>query len=264
MSSCIPAFVRAAHGRDRRCGLAALLAMLLLAVSASALASESPLTDARQLIVVSTADWNATTGTLRRYSRDGDGDGWRQSGVDFPVTIGRSGSAWGLGLHDAQEGPQKREGDGKAPAGAFAIGTAFGYAEAGRTGWPYQAMTASDWCIDVPDSPLYNKIVDANEVGEDAVRGSTEPMRRDIHADGDRRYAVGFVIAHNPANVPGGGSCIFAHVWKAPGETTAGCTAMDEKWLRHALAWLKPDAKPVFVLLPKKEAKRLRRAWGLP
>ena len=79
-----------------------------------------------------------------------------------------------------------------------------------------------------------------------------------------QKNVVGFVIEHNPKRMPGGGSCIFAHVWKAPDEATAGCTAMDEKGLRHVLAWLRPERRPVFVLLPEAEAERLHDAWGLP
>ena len=125
-------------------------------------------------------------------------------------------------------------------------------------------MDARDWCIDVPESPLYNRIVDSAEVGDDAVAGSTEPMRRDLHADGDHRYRLGLVIAHNPAAVPGAGSCIFAHLWKAPGVATAGCTAMPEPAMQALLAWLQPQAAPVLVLLPLAEHERLSSGWRLP
>src|SRR3546814_14689958 len=87
-------------------------------------------------------------------------------------------------------------------------------------------MQAGSWCMDVVDSPLYNRIVDARDVGDAAVEGSSEPMRRDLHNDGDQRYRSGFVIEHNPEARKGAGSCIFAHLWKAPGAPTAGCTAM--------------------------------------
>ncbi len=219
--------------------------------------------DAQQLVLVATAGWDATTGTLHRYERAGDG--WREVGSAAPIAVGRSGSAWGVGLHEAQAGgPQKREGDGRAPAGVFRIGTAFGYADTATTGWPYQGMTASDWCIDVATSPLYNRIVDAEQVGEEAVAGSTEPMRRDLHANGDARYKLGFVIEHNPDNRSGAGSCIFAHLWKAPGEPTAGCTAMSEPAMQALLGWLDPARRPVFVLLPNDELERLHNRWRLP
>lgn len=222
----------------------------------------SPVPDAsRQLVVVTTPDWDAPAGTLRAYARDGAR--WTLAS-ETPVTVGRAGSAWGLGLHAPQPGPRKREGDGRAPAGAFRIGTAFGYAARVDARWPYAAMDADDWCVDVPDSPHYNRIVDAKALGRDAVAGSTEPMRRDLHADGDVRYALGFVVEHNTRAIRGGGSCIFAHVWKAPGEATAGCTAMDEAAMRALVAWLDPAAQPVFVLLPEAEYARLRSAWNLP
>ncbi len=217
---------------------------------------------AEQLVLVTTAGWDATEGELRTYRKGVAG--WELAAASRPIVVGRNGSAWGIGLHDPQRGPVKREGDGRAPAGIFAIGTAFGYADAADTALPYAAMGRSDWCIDVVDSPLYNRIVDADVVGPDRVAGSTEPMRRDLHADGDQRYRLGFVIAHNPGNVPGAGSCIFAHLWKSPGETTAGCTAMADPVMRELLAWLSLPRQPVFVLLPWPEYEKLRLQWGLP
>ena len=216
----------------------------------------------RQLVVVTTPSWESSRGTLHAYRRDRGS--WVAALGPIEVTIGRSGSAWGLGLHETQQGPQKREGDGRAPAGVFGIGTAFGYADAIDARWPYAAMDAAHWCVDMPASVLYNRIVDAREVGSDAIEGSTEPMRRDLHAGGDRRYVLGFVVEHNAAAVRDAGSCIFAHAWKAPGEATAGCTAMDEAALRELVAWLDPDAAPLFVLLPEREHVRLREAWRLP
>jgi len=219
--------------------------------------------DAQQLILVTTTGWNTTDGSLRTYARDSDG--WQEVGTAIPVTIGRSGSAWGLGLHAKQgNGPSKHEGDGRAPAGVFRIGTAFGYGESADTALPYAAMRESSYCMDVAASPLYNRIVDAREVGQAAVAGSTEPMRLDLHNKGDQRYKVGFVIQHNPDAKPGAGSCIFAHLWKAPGETTAGCTAMAEPAMQRLYAWLKPEAHPVFVLLPEAEYARLKNTWNLP
>ncbi|MEO6364868.1 MAG: hypothetical protein ABIO38_02300 [Luteimonas sp.] len=218
---------------------------------------------ARQLVVVTTPDWEATSGTLRRYARDGSG--WTQVGTAAPVVIGRSGSAWGLGLHPTQTaGPMKREGDGRAPAGVFRIGDAFGYAASVDTALSYLPMQATHYCMDVPASPLYNRIVDSRVVGESAVQGSTEPMRLDVHAKGSQQYKLGMVIEHNQQAIAGAGSCIFAHLWKTPETTTAGCTAMDEPVMRELLAWLRADARPVFVLMPQAEYRRLQAEWSLP
>ena len=240
-------------------------ALLALAACASRPATEVsvPWNNARQLVLVTTDGWDASAGRLRRYQRDGGA--WREVGAATPVTVGRNGSAWGLGLHPSQsEGPQKREGDGRAPAGVFALGTAFGYGASAATPMPYQAMGADDYCIDVNASPLYNRIVDAGQVGQAAVAESTEPMRRDLHAGGDQRYRLGLVIEHNPQRQAGAGSCIFAHLWKAPGEPTAGCTAMADPAMEALLAWLRPQRHPVFVLLPEAELRRLRQDWHLP
>ncbi|QQP94289.1 L,D-transpeptidase family protein [Lysobacter enzymogenes] len=217
-----------------------------------------------QLVLVTTADWNATQGRLQRYLFEGGQ--WLAVGAPVEVSIGRNGAAWGRGLRAAPDdgGPRKKEGDGRAPAGLFAVGTAFGYGDSAQTAMAYAPMSASHYCIDVPDSPLYDRIVDARQVGSEAVKGSTEPMRRDLHADGDPRYRLGFVIAHNPAHIPGAGSCIFAHLWRTPGEPTAGCTAMDEAAMNELLAWLRPQARPLFALLPQAQYRAVWKDWGLP
>ena len=240
--------------------LASVLALSSCATHAPA--PPLPWSDAEQVVLVVTPDWNATTGTLRKFERKGNE--WTQVDAADDIVVGRTGAAWGIGLHPAQAGVQKKEGDGRAPAGVFAVGEAFGYAASAGTKLPYLALSASQYCIDVNGSPLYNRIVDAKEVGAEAVKESTEPMRRDIHVDGDQRYREGFVIRHNPQNVSGMGSCIFAHLWKAPGAPTAGCTAMTPASMDALLGWLDPAKRPVFVLLPQAEYERLQAEWRLP
>lgn len=252
-----------------------LLAALGLAWGIAALAGESagnasgsddPLRGAQQLVLVTTDGWDDTQGMARRFERPDDAAPWTEV-ASFPVSIGRHGSAWGTGLHaaaDVDDGPRKRESDGRSPAGVFALGTAFGYADAVASGLPYQAMTRDDWCMDVPASPYYNRIVDARQVGAAAVAGSSEPMRLDLHRNGNPSYRLGFVIEHNPGNVPQGGSCIFAHLWRAPGEPTAGCTAMADADMEAMLEWLDADKTPRFVLLPRAQYARLATRWQLP
>ncbi len=219
--------------------------------------------DAGQMVLVTTADWDSTNGELRRYERDGNG--WKQVGDASAIVVGRTGIAWGIGLNTQQgEGPVKREGDGKAPAGVFSIGPAFGYANSARTGLDYKAMGTNDWCIDVPESAYYNRIIDRSVVKAPELDQSTEPMRRDIHADGDQRYREGFVIQHNAANIRNAGSCIFAHLWTAPDSTTAGCTAMAPASMDNLLVWLDARRKPVFVQLPQAQYQAMRDSWKLP
>nr|WP_010133164.1 hypothetical protein [Microbulbifer agarilyticus] len=239
--------------------------LFLLAVLCTLSAAAQVPLNSQQLLITLTDDWGATTGELYAFKRGAEG--WESVLEPVPVNLGRTGLAWGIGLHPnsvVREGdPQKREGDGKAPAGIFRLGDAFGYPESLRTGLGYQPMSASHYCIDMPESALYNQTVDAAVVGADKVKGSSEGMRRDIHY-GDQQYKKGIFVAHNPANVPKAGSCIFMHLWKAPGSPTAGCTAMAEPQMDSILEWLKSDQLPVYVALPKAQYMALRSQWQLP
>lgn len=240
-----------------------LLLQPLMGCGANVTAADLPWADAQQMVLVTTAGWDVNHGFMQTFERDGAG--WKAVSSRRPITVGRSGSAWGVGLHTASNpGPVKQEGDGRSPAGVFRIGLAFGYAPHESTALVYQGMTGSDYCIDVSSSSAYNRIVDAKVVGQSVIEGSTEPMRRDLHADGDQRYKLGFVIEHNDRGAAARGSCIFAHLWKQPGEPTAGCTAMSEDAMRDLFSWLRADRQPVFVLLPEGEYERLRASWRLP
>jgi len=247
----------------RLCIVFALTALLCACAGMTRAPRELPWSTAQQLVLVITPDWNSSRGVLRTYARVGRD--WQGAGASVPVVIGRNGAAWGLGLHSPQtDGPIKREGDGRSPAGVFAIGTAFGYAASESVALSYRALADDDYCIDVSTSPLYNRLVAARDVGAAAVAGSTEPMRRDIHFNGDEAYKVGFVIEHNPHGTPNAGSCIFAHLWKSADSATSGCTAMAEPVMRDLLHWLQPQQRPVFVLLPDAVYRRLRADWQLP
>jgi len=242
---------------------AAVLAAVTFAVQAVAAPATPPWRGVRQLVLVTVDGWNSDQGVLRRYARE-DGH-WAAIGAPLPVVIGKNGAAWGLGLQPPrQDGPIKREGDNRSPAGVFRIGTTFGYAPTIATAMPYRALGATDWCMDVSGARYYNRIVDAKVVGADAVKGSSEPMRRDIHVHGDQRYRMGFVIDSNPDAKPGAGSCIFGHLWASPTTGTAGCTAMTPESMRDLLGWLKPEDHPVFVLLPRQAYASVKDDWQLP
>ena len=246
--------------------LAAIMLALGAGMAGSAIAGTDAATSwrhARQMVLVTIPHWKSTQGVMRTYAREGSN--WREVGRPHAVVIGRAGAGWGLGLQPVQsDGPDKQEGDGRSPAGVFRIGTAFGYAASAKTDLPYRALHASDWCVDVSASPHYNRIVDTNQLGAAAVEGATEPMRRDLHFDGDQRYRQGFVIEHNWQQAPMGGSCIFGHLWQSPTSTTSGCTAMAPQVMRTLLAWLNPQRHPVFVLLPQAQYTRLQTRWNLP
>ena len=96
--------------------------------------------------------------------------------------------------------------------------------------------------VDDVKSRYYNQIVDETTV-PDKDWDSAEIMRRE-----DGLYGMGVMIGHNPERVAGGGSCIFLHVWKGPGQGTAGCTALEAENVRKIIAWLDPGMAPRLVL----------------
>ena len=246
-----------------RGALLSLSLTLATFATTSAAATTPTWSGASQAIVVVTDNWDAIHGSLRRYERDFHG--WHIVGKAEPVIIGRNGAAWGKDFaSNGLGGPVKQEGDNRSPAGVFRIGEAFGYEPTAATALPYRGLQATDYCVDTITSPFYNRIVDTRDVGEQAEKDSTEPMRRDIHVHGDQRYRLGFVIASNPGNTPRFGSCIFAHIWHSPDTPTAGCTAMTLPVMQRLLGWLRPERKPVFVLLPRKIYEAQWKAWQLP
>ncbi|MEZ4364291.1 MAG: L,D-transpeptidase family protein [Kofleriaceae bacterium] len=218
--------------------------------------------DARQLVLALIEDWDDTRAELSRWERDDHG-AWRAVGKPWRGVIGR-GAAWGRGLHG--EGPPagaagetKREGDGKSPAGVFALRGSYGYAKAPPSGarWPYTPVDARWSCVDDSASRSYGQIVDTSELTPDW--SSSEAMRRR-----DALYTWVVDVAHNPERVQGGGSCIFLHVWRSADAATVGCTAMARRDLEEVLRWLAPDAKPVFALLPRRVHAERHEAWKLP
>lgn len=225
-------------------------------------AAASPLDDARQLVLVTTPSWDSTSGTLRRFERDAAHRPWRAVGAPVAIVVGRTGLAWddALALVKAGE-PVKREGDGKSPAGAFALDTAFGFPARASVPWmrlPYVSLQHSTECVDDVRSAHYNTIVDNGRVPR-VDWTSSEKMR----AIG--QYAFGVHVAYNAAPPkPGRGSCIFLHIWGGPSSVTAGCTAMDASALEAIMRWLAPERRPMLVQLPASAVPRVRTAWSLP
>ncbi len=198
---------------------------------------------------------------------------WRPVGGSISIVVGRNGLGWGIGvipLDDAQVrsagDPVKSKGDGKSPSGVFALGTAFGYASEPLQGlkMAYLNLTPSIECVDDPGSKHYNRIVDRSVVALDW--DSSEHMR-----DAGESYRWGVVVDHNgtvadDANPPkpGGGSCVFLHIWHSHDQGTAGCTAMSQANLATLITWLNPASKPLLIQLPQPAYERLINRWMLP
>jgi uncharacterized protein YijF (DUF1287 family) len=218
--------------------------------------------DVTQLVVVLSARFDDWRARAQRYEREPGGP-FRRVGAALPAVLGGAGYGWGDGLHGRgapprREGPIKREGDRRSPAGVFSLGTVYGYAAtASALRLPYRQATADTRCVDDPGSAHYNQIVSIAETGE--RWRSAELMRRH-----DDLYELALEIEHNRSPVrPGHGSCIFAHVWAGPDVAVTGCTGFAKPDLRRLLEWLKPRSA-AWVALPQEEYLTLRAAWGLP
>lgn len=235
---------------------------ITLAMIAGHVASAQPLeADIRQLIVSIAPDWSASQGTLQRYERGPEGP-WQRVGERVPVLYGKNGLAWGRGVRGADElGLPKREGDGRSPAGVFAIGTIYGNEARLPEGadFPFHQVTANDAWPDDPENPFYNRLVTVDAAHPPAWFAS-QRMRL-----GDAAYRWRVEIRHNADPIePGAGSAIFFHIRRGEARRTSGCTTMAEPALQDLVVWLRAAAKPHFVLLPRAEYERLDQAWGLP
>ena len=225
-----------------------LLSLFLLCISLQAQIPET-----EQLIVVSTKNWSSPNGTLQRYEKKGSK--WHKVGKAIDIKLGRNGLGWGIGLHRTPKDAKiiKKEGDGKTPAGIFALKQAFGYAPL-NVSYPYSVYKETDHCVDDVNSKLYNKIVESKKVKIDYK--SKEHMKFPKNY-----YKYGIVVNHNHIDEPGAkkgaGSCIFIHIKKVP---TAGCTVMHESEMKEIIKWLNKEKNPLLLQGTKEVVTRLWRS----
>jgi L,D-peptidoglycan transpeptidase YkuD (ErfK/YbiS/YcfS/YnhG family) len=250
-----------ALGRSYLLAMRLVILILFVLSSPAIMAATDPLQTSRQCLVVVADNWNAKTGTLRAFERTSSRSGWQMRGHAIPVVLGKKGMAWGRGLVEFTAAVRKVEGDNKAPAGIFRLGPAFGYAPRSGARWiklPYIPLTKNSEGIDDPRSRYYNKLVDRSKIAKVDWRTSEQMLRSDV------LYKWGVVVAHNSANTPGAGSCIFLHVWKNSSSATAGCTAMPEQNLVDLLRWVDPSKRPVLIQMPRAEFADLRSHYRVP
>jgi D-alanyl-D-alanine dipeptidase len=230
----------------------ALLSLLLLSPCMAQIPEASS-----QLLVVTTANWSDLHARAQRYERRGPG--FHKVGPPFAVVVGQTGLGWGRGVESgaAADEPIKQEGDGKSPAGAFELGTAFGYETTAITRLPYLPLTPAIECVDDSHSAHYNELTDGGSTPKDW--NSSEQMRRD-----DELYHYGVFVKHNTPALANGGSCIFLHIWRNKDTGTVGCTAMEQSNILMLLAWFDPRRHPLLVQMPLAQYRRYRNSWDLP
>jgi len=186
---------------------------------------------ARQLVTVVAATRRSTTGSLRL---------WRKSGECWIAVDG----AWTAHLGARGVSDNKREGDKKTPAGAFAIQPVmYGGGPSPGVRYRYRRIVCGDWWVEDSRSPFYNRF--------HHVRCGTKPPFRITSEDMSRSpisYRYLAVIDYNTHPiVPGRGSGIFLHV-SASGGPTLGCVSLPRPQLVTVLRWFDPAASPQVVI----------------
>ena len=210
-----------------------------------------------QLIVVTTDSWNKIEGKMSVYEYKGNR--WMPVLTEIPIVTGRSGMAWGKGLHKAElnKGKLKKEGDGNSPAGIFHLSGLFGYEDI-HSEMNSLKVDNRTFCVDDSKSEYYNQIVKLDTVKKDWNSAETMRMKSDV-------YKFGIFVDYNvnPA-IPDMGSCIFMHIWSGSKNPTAGCTAMKESDILKLIDFLDKRKNPILVQIPLSEYGRLKSMYKLP
>jgi len=234
---------------------------LLMILSSAGIFSQSRLvSNSLQTIVVTTKDWNAVQGKAQLFERRHKKANWQAVGNSFPVVVGKNGLAWSDDARmKAETEPHKVEGDGRAPAGIFALTSAFGSsAKPEFIKLPYTRLTDAVECVDDTNSKQYNLIVDNKNIPADWT--SSEKMLA-VGA----QYDLGVFVAHNSTpRVTGKGSCIFLHIWKNDSTGTAGCTAMERSNIEKITARLAARKNPALIQMPEIAYQHFQQLWKLP
>lgn len=213
-----------------------------------------------QVLLVIAPDESSIHAQMQFLEWDKDKKEWKKEIAAFPVTLGRTGLAWGKGLQPLEWNlaPLKKEGDGKAPQGIFPITSLFGYkAETDLAFTPqisYIQANNNLFCVDDVNSAFYNQLTDL----KNKDWNSAETMLRN-----DNLYELGAVVAYNTQKPEkGDGSCVFIHIWRAADKATAGCTAMKKENIVNIFSKLAANKHPMLVQMTQKNAEKHLKGYG--
>lgn len=242
--------------------LFAMVFSVFLSNSSKGASLSDPLRKSRQIMVVQAKTWDSFEAVMSLHEKK-DGE-WKTVKQDIPIALGKKGLGWGRSFDIDYEAldktaPVKKEGDGKSPAGIFAVQEAFGFSEKpSYIKLPYIKLTDLIECVDDAESQYYNRIIDSSTILFSDWKTSEKMSAIDA-------YKTGFVIEHNTRPVVNGcGSCIFLHIREAPDKGTSGCTAMAEDDLLFLLQWLDPANNPLLLQFTEDIYGRIMEGSGLP
>jgi L,D-peptidoglycan transpeptidase YkuD (ErfK/YbiS/YcfS/YnhG family) len=213
-----------------------------------------------QLVLVTAPGWGDSAGQVQRYRRALATLAWEKVGSSSPCVLGKAGLA-AAGNFAGRPGtwPEKKDGDGKTPAGIFAPAQAFGFKSEGQARGmglklPYAEVGESLICVSDPKSPQFGKLA--------ASGGSRTPRGVNLTKAGEANKWGLLLGAYNQGQTPG--PCLLLHMWDEPGKPTGGDIGCHEARMLELLAWLDPSANPAVAIVPAGELDTVRAAWGLP
>jgi hypothetical protein len=220
----------------------------------------------QQLVVGVAPSWDSQHISIHRFQRrsGASSSAWSRVGGAWSGRVGARGLAWGRGLHPAEAPPavvEKREGDRRAPAGAFRLGTVFGFAPSvpHPPSTPYVQVTNRDLLVEDPSSPLYNTHVRLDHPARTAWERANQMELT------DPAHELKIFVHHNTDPVvPGKGSAILLHITRGKSTLTSGCTAMERAAVFELVRWLDASKHPVYVLLTQDVYNSVAMGWGLP
>lgn len=198
------------------------------------------LSAATRLIVVTAADMNKPGALLTTFERATPAAAWVSTGPLREAVVGLNGLAWGVAFrHLAKPGePLKQEGDKRSPIGIYPVGASFGFDASARPG--HVALEKDRHiCVEDVRSPHYGRIVD---------RGDISPGIKFDQMRDEPLYRSGLFVDYPADATVKGGSCIFIHVWRKPGQGTAGCVAMDEVDVAALQDWASAAPTAIAIL----------------
>lgn len=167
-----------------------------------------------QIIVVAVVNNNAELCLYENVSNDD----W-QLVFEIDAIIGKNGLR------------KTKEGDGKTPVGVFIIKDVFGILDNPGTKIEYTKVDESYYWVDDSSSKYYNRLVST-----DLVRADWLSAEHIVEYKESYNYVL--ATSYNSECISGVGSAVFLHCTSNDMETTAGCVAIPEVYMRNILRHL--------------------------